>query len=237
MKEEKRFSNKAGEEYDLFSLALPHQDDIQKDTVSLLINNFNSNIKNIKVLEIGFGTGITSKELLLRDKRITLFAVDNEGKMFDKAFGKLKVFPKNRFTLQTIDVLDFLKTQKDNSFDAVVSVWVLHNLNKNIRNNILKEIFRVLKKGGIFVNGDKYAVQDKELHKNHLDWQIKQFDIFDKIKRPELKKEWIKHYTEDENSTRILFEKEFLLNSKKIGFSKAVILGRRYLDAIGFVIK
>jgi len=233
---EQRFSDMVGEEYDLFGLALPHQDEIQKKSVETLIKHF-QDAKSIDVLEIGFGTGITSKELLKANELVQLVAIDNEPLMLEKAMAKLKTFPLNRFKLETIDALEFLVGQKEGSFDAIVSVWVLHNLHTDFRSSILKEIYRVLKPNGIFVNGDKIAVSDPTLHKEHLDWQLEQFNVFEKINRPELKKEWTEHYLEDEKPERIMYEDIFLEELTKIGFTDCQITNRNYLDAIFSAVK
>ena len=206
---EKRFSNKAGEEYDLFSLALPHQYEIQSKAVETLINHF-TGADSIKVLEIGFGTGITSSELLSKDKDIHLTGIDSEPKMLKKALSKLQFFPKEQFELCTDEAYEYLKKQEDQSFNAIISVWVLHNLKRDFRNKIISEIFRVLKSGGIFVNGDKIAVTEPALHKEHLEWQLKKFDVFEETSRPDLKKEWTDHYIVDEDPERILYENEFI---------------------------
>ena len=234
---EQRFSNKVGEEYDLFSLALPHQDEIQRRTVEILTEHFPKDVAKINVLEIGFGTGITSLQLLSSDTRIELVAIDNEPAMYEKALGKLNSIPKERFKLEIIDALSYLKDKPDNSFDAVVSVWVLHNLHNEVRLNILKEIYRVLKPSGIFVNGDKIAVLDNNLHQKHLKWQFSQFDVYDRMGRPELKKEWTEHYIEDESPNRILFENVILEDLQQIGFAQPKISDRHYLDAVAFAVK
>jgi len=234
---EQRFSNKTGEEYDLFGLCLPHQEEMQKQTVRTLIKHFEKDVPKIDVLEIGFGTGITSQELLISDTRVHLIGVDNEPAMLNRGLDKLKEISSERFKLEIIDALEYLKTQPDNSFDAVVSVWVLHNLHKQIRRNILEEIYRVLKSGGVFVNGDKIAVTNNALHKEHLEWQFQQFNVYDKIGRPELKKEWTEHYIEDENPDRILYEDILLKDLQEIGFEQSVISDRHYLDAILSAVK
>jgi len=229
---EKRFSNKVGEEYDLFSLALPHHDEIQIKTVEILSKHFPIKVKRIEVLEIGFGTGITSKELLSKDIRVHLVAIDNEPVMLSKAQDKLRTFSKDRFTLHTIDALEYLKQQEDNSVDAVISVWVLHNLQNDFRSLILKEISRVLKPKGIFVNGDKLAVSDELKHKKNLEWQLRQFDLYEKINRPELKKAWTEHYVQDENPNRLLYEKNIIQDLSNLGFVDCKVSNRHHMDAI-----
>lgn len=229
---EQRFSNKVGEEYDLFSLALPHQDEIQTKSVEKLITHF-SNKDGLKVLEIGFGTGITAHELLSQSPQIHLIGIDNEPGMLDKALNKLKDFPSNQFELQIADALEHLEKQDPNTFDGIISVWVLHNLQRDFRSKIYKEIYRVLKPGGIFVNGDKMAVADESVHQEHLNWQLKQFDVYEGIGKPELKKEWTDHYLEDEDVNRILYEDTFIEDLQNIGFKECFVDNRHYMDAIG----
>ena len=232
---EKRFSETIGEEYDLFKLSLPHLDDIEKCSVRKLVEYFDEN-KTIKVLEIGFGTGITTK-LLLDYENINLVGIDSEPKMLDHATEKIIGIDNNRYELTTADALEYLNTQPDNSFDGVISVWVLHNIIKESRNIILNEIYRVLKPNGIFVNGDKIAVDDKAEHSRHLEWQIKQFDIYDTTNTPHLKQEWTKHYLEDEKPERILYENEYTNELSSIGFKNIMIENRHYMDAISSAIK
>ncbi len=232
---EKRFSETIGEEYDLFKLSLPHLDDIEKYSVRKLAEYFDKN-KTIKVLEIGFGTGITTK-LLLEDEKINLVAIDSESKMLEQAREKLTNIDNNRYELTIADALEYLKTQPDNSFDGVISVWVLHNIVKESRNIILNEIYRVLKPDGIFVNGDKIAVDDSSEHLKHLDWQIKHFDVYDATNTPHLKQEWTEHYLEDEKPERILYENEYTNELSSIGFKNIMIENRHYMDAISSAIK
>lgn len=232
MSEELRFSNKAGEEYDLFSLSLPHQDEIQNAVVESLVQHFSNGNREIKVLEIGFGTGITSSALLSSSEHIHLVAIDNEPAMLSRASARLKLFPNNRFELYTKDALDYLAVQESNSLDAIASVWVIHNFHYEFRTRVLKEIFRTLKPGGIFVNGDKLAVSDPSLHAEHLTWQLKQFEVYDTIDRPELRKEWSEHYIEDENPDHILFEDAFVQELAQLGFTECAAKNRNYLDAV-----
>ena len=49
------------------------------------------------------------------------------------ALKKLKSIPEKRFRLEIVDALEYLKRQPDNSFDAVISVWVLHNFLDDFR--------------------------------------------------------------------------------------------------------
>jgi ubiquinone/menaquinone biosynthesis C-methylase UbiE len=230
---EQRFSTAVGEEYDLFRLAVPHHDDVQNETVSAVISNLSGNDRSIDVLEIGFGTGLTSEALLHANRMVSLVAIDNESEMLAKAVDRLGDFVgEGRLVLLVADALSHLKKCEDGSLDVVVSVWVLHKLDYRVRNEIFSEIYRVLKPSGVFVNGDKIAVDDEQEHKEHLRWQISKFDIFESMGRPDLKEEWINHYYEDETPNRVLYAGTMKRHLLEIGFSGCEITKRWYLDAI-----
>lgn len=236
MQNEQRFSNTIGSEYDLFSLAIPHHNDVQVETVAAVKSQFGGDKKEIKILEIGFGTGLTSEVILNSDPRTTLIAIDNEPDMLAKAQGRLGD-RGDRLSLQVIDALSFIQSCPDQSFDAVVSVWTLHNLEHNVRDEIFKEIYRVLRAGGIFVNGDKIAVSNEAEHAEHLRWQQDKFDIFVGADRPDLKKEWVEHYHEDENPKRILIEDVMQNKLNRIGFKNFNVTKRWYMEAVAIATK
>ncbi len=225
-----RFSKEIGEEYDLFSLSTPHHDTFQHKVVSELFAGC-ADGEGVTICELGFGTGITSLELLDTNSTCHLIAVDNEPKMEALANARLSGC-KGGYQLQISDMLHFLQSQKNDSFDGTISVWVLHNVEREYRKKVLDEIFRTLKPGGIFVNGDKVAVDDFTEHQMHLTWQLKQFEIYDNIGKPELKEEWTKHYLEDELETVIMRENEVASDLKESGFRDITIGNRSYMDAI-----
>ena len=49
---------------------------------------------------------------------------------------------------------------EDNSIQAITCVYLFHELPRNIRENVLKEFFRVLEPGGILVLADSIQVND-----------------------------------------------------------------------------
>ncbi len=54
--------NQIAEEYDLFKLSVPHHDNFQEE-IGIQILNFFNNQSQVKVIEIGCGTGITTKKI------------------------------------------------------------------------------------------------------------------------------------------------------------------------------
>lgn len=130
------------------------------------------------------------------------------------------------------DLLGYLEGEHSNSYDAVLSGFTLHNCLNTYRRDVYKEVIRVLKPGGIFVNIDKYAVEDEKVHKENLEWQIKQFEVFEKVGKPEMKKQWVEHYHADEDANVILKEVVYIDELKNVGFVNIEKIYRNHLDAV-----
>lgn len=215
---EKRFDTIVGKEYGLFSLACPHFEQLQ----TLIGNVINGYLKDksgeIKSLEIGCGDGVTSIIILQSNPNIHLTTIDNEKIMIKKT--------KNS-----------LKKQKSNSYDIFASAFTLHNLEQDYRYNVLSEIHRVLKKGALFVNSDKYALDNKKEHLSSLHWQLKKFEKFSELGKDELKKEWTRHYLEDNQEDKIMFEGKSKEIMEQIGFENIEIIFREKMEATLMAVK
>jgi ubiquinone/menaquinone biosynthesis C-methylase UbiE len=228
-----RFSNKLGDEYDVFRLACPHHDEFQECVATTLGNCLGPGVHDQpKVVEVGFGTGITSTEVLSLKGNLTLLGVDNEPLMFSHATENLKGFDPKRFTLRIQDALEFFRGLPNNSADAVVSVWVLHNMWNDYRDSLLGEICRILKPGACFVYGDKIAVTDPAKHAENYAWQIRQLDAFEAIGKPELKREWLEHYEADEHPQVVLKEDKLEQSLVSAGFRSYEMLQRWHMEAL-----
>jgi tRNA (cmo5U34)-methyltransferase len=230
----KRFAQAIGDDYNLFKLGCPYHDEFQHETIKQINNHFGNKVE-LNILEIGFGTGITSLEIL-EQTNSNLIGIDNEPKMLDKDISSAKKY-EGRFELLIDDALGFLKKQKDNSFDVVVNVWVLHNIPNQIRHKIIKQIYRVLKPNGLFLNGDKIASDDSYLHQTQLDLQFKMFQEFEKVGRKDLEIEWTKHYLEDNKPDKKIIQTNFTDFLSNIGFAKINSIKRYNLDLILTAIK
>jgi len=94
-----------------------------------------------KILEIGTGTGEYAKGLSVYGS--SLFCTDISFNMLNKAITKVTKQGSARFFVSDIGQLP----SRDETFDAVVGNAVLHHLDIK---KALPELFRVLKKGGVF---------------------------------------------------------------------------------------
>ncbi len=236
---DQRFNNILGEEYELLKLAYPHYDELQQAVGQAIREHFkDSQVGSIVTMEVGCGTGITTKFLLDSDSRVRVVAVDNEKKMIDQIQDNLNRWQaSNRVTVIESEVGEYLKNIPDSSFDAVASGFVIHNFEQNFRRQIISEIFRVLKPGGIFVNGDKYAHDDPEKRQEIYREQIAKYDIYDTIGRSDYKKEWLAHMERDEQEDLVFFEGEAKTFMTSIGFKGVETVYRKMMEAVVVGIK
>jgi len=121
------------------------------------------------------------------------------------------------------------------SADAFAAAFTLHNFKEVVRTQLLEQISRILKKGGLFVNADILTHDDPIKHKKDLEDQLRAFDIFEKLGHPELKREWIKHYAEDQKNKFTEAEQIFLL--KNNGFADIQTVFRKRLEATVTAVK
>jgi len=225
---DKRFSGTLGEEYNLFKLSVPHHDEFQ-DKITEILAAFSPSNKMLEVLEGGTGTGLTTFRILNAKDNIRVTTIDNEEKTLNQAKEILKE-KGDKIKFVNDDLLKFLKLCPDNQFDAFVSAYVIHNLKPDYRLELFKEISRVLKTGGIFINADKYAYDDKKLQNEALQNQIKAFGVYEQIGRPDVKEEWTRHYYEDEEIKITENEQKEILQN--LGFSEIQIVYRKGMESI-----
>lgn len=230
-----KFGGKIGEGYDLLVLAIPYFKEFENSVGKTIKNRLSGSARKIiNVLEIGCGTGKTTEIILKSCPKIKIVAVDNEPVMLKQAKSNLKNYiRKGRVKLINKDALDFLKGLPDNSYDIFASALTLHNFNKAYRRKLLAEVYRTLRKGGFFVNADRYASDNKNKFKKALEWQIRQYkEKFSKIDRHDLIEEWIAHEKLDKKPSVIMKEKVSINQMKAIGFKNMKIIYRKTNHAI-----
>lgn len=234
MDEKHRFGGTLGEEYDLFKLSVPHIGEFEKAIADEVTLNFkDSKAFEIKVLELGSGTGITTKFLLEADPRVHIVAVDNEKVMMNQISENIKFWQEEyRVELHLEDIFEYLKSVDDGFFDVVASGYVLHNFSQTFRNKILADIYRVLKPDGLFVNGDKYARDDASEQEKVFAEQVRRFDVYDSIGRSDYKAEWIKHYQEDERPEVVFKEGNAKKYMESLGFKNVQSTYRKMMEAV-----
>ena len=220
------FDNKVGDFFDEFEKASPLYQVFEEDIArSIMENHFRYNSHWV---ELGCGTGKTTNAVLSEIPDLNFIskydAIDKYQNMLDQAANNIPLFGDTTtptFELIKKDVREGLH-YKDNTIDVVLSGFMIHNLHKDDRPKLFEEIYRVLKPGGLFINGDKYAHPVKTMHEKQYAWQMKMLKNI-----PELEKDWIEHYEFDNHPERIMHEDKYITQLQNIGFE--VTMRMRYM--------
>ncbi len=106
-----------------------------------------------KILDIGCGNG--RMMALLADKKIDYFGCDISNKLITLAKRKCQQYSFKTADFQVADIRSL--PYGDNFFDVVLAVAVLHHLpHPDNRWQVLQEIYRVLKPGGLLLMNNWY---------------------------------------------------------------------------------
>lgn len=101
--------------------------------------------EDMTVLDCGAGTGKLTKQIADRCGTCNLISLDITEKMF-----RPSILPETRFIVGSAEDIPL----EDHSVDRVVSAFLTRNLNDV--DTYFREAYRVLRKGGIFINLDIY---------------------------------------------------------------------------------
>jgi len=188
----------------------------------------------LAALEIGCGTGITTQALLHVREDLELTAIDNEPAMLDQARGNLsELLGTGRLRLVEADALSALQAVPSSSLDLVASVYTIHNFLDDYRTLVLAEIFRVLRPGGIFVNGDRYALDDALEQTKLTQAEAKHYmEVLLALGRTDLLEPWILHLFSDASPERVMPLAPARERMQEIGFCRIEVLFREGFDTV-----
>jgi tRNA (cmo5U34)-methyltransferase len=123
------------------------------------------------VLDVGCGFGDVTAEVLQQIPQASLTLVDYSDEMIRLAGERFDGNP-NLHILQH-DLNNGLPgALQDRNFDAVVSCFVIHHVAYEQRVALYADIRRVLKPGGIFINGDLFRAEDATINEWEFDCWI-----------------------------------------------------------------
>lgn len=232
---ERRFQGKISADYLLVMQGIPHLSEIDREVTNAIRGFKSPTASNIlKALEIGCGSGRATAKLLTARPDISLTAVDNEPQLLVQTRQNLQnEIKQGKLTLVESDALVYLQSVGSSHFDIVASVMALHNFERTYRSRVLREIHRILKPGGLFINGDKYPPDDPvEFHRLLPLHLAPFFDVLGPAGRTDLLKEVVLHELADLAPDRAMKEGEFMREVSEIGYSGCKFTGRKYYDAV-----
>ncbi|HYE37809.1 class I SAM-dependent methyltransferase [Methylocaldum sp.] len=232
---EKLFSGPIGEEYEMLKRICPAAADMSR-RVGEFVAGWTPKVptKSLNLLELGCGTGVTTLNLVHARSDAIITAVDSEPTMLGQARRNLAdVLEHGRLRLIENDALSYLREVPPASLDVVATAYTLHNFLDGYRLRVLEEILRVLKPGGIFVNGDRYALDDSLAHLQAIQEEVRQyFRTFTALNRVDLLEQWIVHLFSDESPDHVMPLDASLKGMREIGFDSVAVHFRHDVNAV-----
>lgn len=214
MKDE-TYPEKLLEDYETVLGAYPQHFKLREKVAEILNSHFKS-FKDCKIIDIGCGTGETTECILRQSSNIKIIAIDLDKRMVEKLQSNLHKYVQNgRLFPVCQDIFTYIKKLDSTSLDGVTSSWAIHNFTRAKRKELLKQVYRVLKPNGIFVNMDKYVSDDAKIEKMSFD---KAVENLKSSLNKEVAASAIKHEEEDRHPKIIMKEKESAAEMEKIGF-------------------
>ncbi len=232
---EAMFSGVIGQDYDMLKLICPLAAEMSRLVGESVRSHCDVSPGNdFQVLELGGGTGITTLAILSANSGVNVLSVDNEPNMQNQARNNLQRWvEEGRLVFSGLDALSALKTFEENSFDIMASAYTLHNFERNYRAQVTNEIFRVLKPGGRFINGDRYGLDDISTHTAMIQREIAgYFKVLTQHQRMDLLEHWIIHLFNDESENHVMRESDSLRQLADAGFKKIDLTHRVEVNAL-----
>lgn len=228
------FSGVIGREYRLLKLICPFATEMSR-LVGVEVREYcQGKAEPQAVIELGGGTGITTLSILSADERLHVLSIDNEPTMQNQARQSLQRWVDDgRLAFSADDALGALTQVRSDSVDIVASAYTLHNFESGYRRQVIQEVFRVLKPGGQFINGDRYALDDIGVHTRNTQNEVAgYFKVLTEIDRLDLLEHWIIHLFNDESENHIMRESIALQQMLEAGFQRIQFKSRHEVNAL-----
>ena len=104
----------------------------------------------LRLLDVACGTGRTLHQLAVAHPALRLYGVDLSPAYVRLARKRLEDVTEVALAVENAEALPYA----DATFDIATSVYLFHELPRNARRNVLRELFRVVRPGGLVVIED-----------------------------------------------------------------------------------
>ena len=162
MKNVKDHFEEEAEEFDeLIRTLIPFYEDMIN---SLVLSLPFHRKEEIKILDLGCGTGTISQEVKKRFPNASITCVDLAENMIKMAKTKLSIYPDVEFVRADFRDLDF-----KGEYNAVISSLALHHLQPEEQKSFYCRVKEFLKEGGVFYNADNILGSTTHLNQVYMD--------------------------------------------------------------------
>lgn len=228
------FAGVIGQDYELLNLICPLATKMSR-LVGVAASDYAAQTSdNLSVVELGGGTGITTLALLTASDKFNILSIDNEPVMQDQARKHLHSWAaQGKLVFCGDDALTALSNIATGSVDIVATAYTLHNFLDTYREQVIQQIFRILKPGGQFINGDRYGLDDVSQHTLTIQQEIGgYFKVLTKLNKLDVLEHWIVHLFSDESANHVMRETVALNQLRDAGFSNIELTNRLEVNAL-----
>jgi tRNA (cmo5U34)-methyltransferase len=182
----------------------------------------------IRVLDLGAGTGLFSERILQKFPQATFVLYDVASQMLDVARDRFKRH-KDRFEF-VVD--DYRNIRRIESVDLVISSLSIHHLDDADKRDLFEGIYHVLKNGGAFINIDQ--IRGGTEHLRQLYWST----WLEKVRQAGAEEQRI----QDSIERRRKYDKDSLLSDQLLwlhaaGFVNADCVYKNYFIGLFLALK
>ena len=110
----------------------------------------------VRLLDVACGTGRTLHQLAVTHPAMRLTGVDLSPAYVRTARRRLEKIAELTLAVENAEALPWV----DAAFDVVTSVYLFHELPSNARRNVVREMFRVIRPGGLVVIEDSAQISE-----------------------------------------------------------------------------
>ncbi|PAV08032.1 class I SAM-dependent methyltransferase [Methanosphaera cuniculi] len=153
MSDLKTHFNETSKHYDnLVKKTIPKYDEM----IEALVNSIPEK-ENLRILDLGCGTGNISLQVLERFPDAKITCLDISDKMIEVAKEKLAGYENIEFVLGDFTIVDII-----DDYDAIISSLALHHIrDENDKRQMYQYIYDSLKQDGVFYNADVMEANSK----------------------------------------------------------------------------
>ena len=191
--------------------------------VGEVVKKYSEELGEFRAIDLGAGTGHTTKSVIDANPCIQVFGVDNSQERLDIAQANLQ---GHGIVFVNADAHEYLSQQRNWSFDLVYSAFTMHGIEKEKRKKIYNEVHRILKPGGFFIDYDiSFGLPDETKRLVNLMKIFSNGRKTNQINREEFET-WIDHIIEERSEGFYMTLDERLKALSEAGFHNNV----EYID-------
>ncbi|MCP4177115.1 MAG: class I SAM-dependent methyltransferase [bacterium] len=206
----------------------PNELIIADQIVGTIEKNLDSLSESFSILELGCRLGTLSRMILERFRSINVLSIEEKSILINKTKKLFYDFvQENKLTFIQDDILSAVRKIESDSISYVVSHYTIHNYTNEYRLALYSEIYRVLKTGGLFLNGDQIASDNDDDNIEMIQGRAKHYiNILRTINKTENISPLITHLIYDTSSNIIMKDSVTLNDLRKVKFHDIEFINR-----------